>query len=161
MLEIGNGGLTNTEERTHFALWCFAKAPLILGNDLTQMTRDQLNIITNTNLIAINQDVFGQQAKCVAGCIGGDIRAYSSYNIGMGGYYGLLVVNWNGSTPKAIRVDFLAAGVTTKDNDSCKLTDLWTGNFLGTYVGGYYITGLLPHDNVALKVVCTTTVSNQ
>lgn len=40
MLEIGNGGLTNTEERTHFALWCFAKAPLILGNDLTKMTRD-------------------------------------------------------------------------------------------------------------------------
>lgn len=38
MLEIGNGGLTLTEEKTHFALWCFARAPLILGNDLSTMT---------------------------------------------------------------------------------------------------------------------------
>jgi len=38
MLEIGNGGLSLLEEKSHFALWCFAKAPLILGNDLTTMT---------------------------------------------------------------------------------------------------------------------------
>jgi len=38
MLEVGNGNLTEAEERSHFALWCFAKAPLILGNDLTNMS---------------------------------------------------------------------------------------------------------------------------
>lgn len=54
MLEIGNGNLTLTESRSHFALWCFVKAPLILGNDLTAMDADTLKVITNQNLIAIN-----------------------------------------------------------------------------------------------------------
>ena len=54
MLEIGNGNLTKTEERSHFALWCFIKAPLILGNDLTAMDNETLGTITNTGLIKIN-----------------------------------------------------------------------------------------------------------
>lgn len=56
MLEVGNGNLTLIESRSHFALWCFVKAPLILGNDLTAMDADTLKVITNQNLIAINQD---------------------------------------------------------------------------------------------------------
>lgn len=54
MLEIGNGNLTIAESRSHFALWCFVKAPLILGNDLTNMSPEVLAIISNKNLIAIN-----------------------------------------------------------------------------------------------------------
>lgn len=54
MLEIGNGNLTIAQSRSHFALWCFVKAPLILGNDLTNMSPEVLNIISNKNLIAIN-----------------------------------------------------------------------------------------------------------
>ena len=54
MLEIGNNNLTMAESRTHFALWCFIKAPLILGNNLTNMTAEELAIISNKDLIAIN-----------------------------------------------------------------------------------------------------------
>lgn len=78
MLEIGNGVLNPVEERTHFALWCFAKAPLILGNDLSSMTADQVSIVSNKNLIALNQDSLGQQAKCVTGC-NTDSPVYQSY----------------------------------------------------------------------------------
>ena len=59
MLEIGNGNLTIAESRTHFALWCFVKSPLILGNDLTIMDPHIHDIIANRNLIAINQDSNG------------------------------------------------------------------------------------------------------
>ena len=54
MLEVGNGGMTNTEYRSHFALWCIVKAPLILGNDLANMSAETLEIISNVNLIAID-----------------------------------------------------------------------------------------------------------
>ena len=64
MLEVGNGGMTTLEYRTHFALWCIVKAPLILGNDLTNMSSDILNIISNKALIAVNQDSLGKQGEC-------------------------------------------------------------------------------------------------
>ena len=54
MLEVGNGGMTITEEKTHFALWCFAKSPLIMGNDITNIRKDSLDILKNNDLIAIN-----------------------------------------------------------------------------------------------------------
>ena len=54
MLEIGNGGLTSQEERTHFALWAFAKAPLIIGCDLNTVSGQSLAILKNKQLIAVN-----------------------------------------------------------------------------------------------------------
>ena len=54
MLEVGNGGMTIEEEKTHFALWALAKAPLIIGCDLTTVRPESLQILKNANLIAIN-----------------------------------------------------------------------------------------------------------
>ena len=54
MLEVGNGGLTLDEEKTHFAMWALAKAPLIMGCDLTTVSKDSLDILTNVDLIAVN-----------------------------------------------------------------------------------------------------------
>jgi alpha-galactosidase len=65
MLQVGNGGLTYDEEISHFSLWCAIKSPLIAGNDLTTMSAQTLSILTNTELIAINQDQLGQQAHLV------------------------------------------------------------------------------------------------
>ena len=59
MLEVGNGGMTIDEEKTHFALWALAKSPLIMGNDLTNIRHDSLAILKNTEIIAINQDTLG------------------------------------------------------------------------------------------------------
>jgi len=61
MLEVGNGGLTANESRAHFSMWCMLAAPLIAGNDLTSMSEETLEILTNTDAIAINQDVLGIQ----------------------------------------------------------------------------------------------------
>ena len=61
MLEVGNGGMTLTEYKTHFALWAISKAPLLIGCDITTMTEDIKKILTNPEVIAINQDSLGEQ----------------------------------------------------------------------------------------------------
>jgi alpha-galactosidase len=63
MLEIGNGGMTATEYRTHFSLWCLLAAPLMAGNDLRRMSVETLGILTNREVIAIDQDVLGKQGE--------------------------------------------------------------------------------------------------
>lgn len=65
MLEVGNGKLTFEQNRSHFALWCMMCAPLILGNDLRNISDDVLKIVANKDLIAINQDALGVPAKRV------------------------------------------------------------------------------------------------
>lgn len=65
MLEVGNGKLTHNQNSSHFALWCFMNAPLVLGNDLRKMPDNVKEIVTNKGLIAINQDEAGKQAKRV------------------------------------------------------------------------------------------------
>ena len=47
MLEVGNGGMTNDEYTSHFSLWAMMKAPLIIGNDITTMDNNTLNILAS------------------------------------------------------------------------------------------------------------------
>jgi alpha-galactosidase len=61
MLEVGNNGLTIEEERAHFSLWCMLAAPLIAGNDLSTMSKQTKDILTNKEAISIDQDVLGRQ----------------------------------------------------------------------------------------------------
>ena len=61
MLEVGNGGMTFEEEKIHFGLWCLSKAPLLIGCDITKMSQQTFDILTNPEVIAINQDPLGIQ----------------------------------------------------------------------------------------------------
>jgi len=67
MLEVGNGKLSLAENRTHFTLWAILAAPLLAGNDLTNMKPEITAILTNRDVIAIDQDPLGRQG----------VRAYS------------------------------------------------------------------------------------
>ncbi len=60
MLEVGNGQTVN-EDRAHFTMWCMLAAPLILGNDVRNMTEETRNILLNKEVIAVNQDTLGVQ----------------------------------------------------------------------------------------------------
>lgn len=64
MLEVGNGGMTTEEYRTHFSLWCMMAAPLMAGNDLGNMSAETAEILKNGEVIAIDQDVLGKQGFC-------------------------------------------------------------------------------------------------
>jgi alpha-galactosidase len=66
MLEVGNGGMTETEYRTHMSLWSLLAAPLLAGNDLRSVTPEVLGILTNKDVIAIDQDPLGKQANRVS-----------------------------------------------------------------------------------------------
>ncbi|WP_225974102.1 glycoside hydrolase family 27 protein [Arachidicoccus ginsenosidivorans] len=61
MLEVGNGHFTEGENRAHFSMWAMMAAPLMAGNDLSRMTPTTLAILTNKNVIAIDQDSLGIQ----------------------------------------------------------------------------------------------------
>jgi alpha-galactosidase len=60
MLEVGNG-ITDTQGRSHFTIWCMMAAPLILGNDLRTISKETLATLTNKDVIAIDQDSIGVQ----------------------------------------------------------------------------------------------------
>ena len=61
MLEVGNGDLSYNENVAHFSLWCMMASPLIAGNDLRNMDEETLSILTNKEMIAIDQDPLGIQ----------------------------------------------------------------------------------------------------
>jgi len=63
MLEIGNGGMTTDEYRTHMSLWAIFAAPLLAGNDVRTMSTDTRSILMNKDVIAIDQDPLGKQGQ--------------------------------------------------------------------------------------------------
>ncbi|MDQ7806836.1 carbohydrate-binding protein [Amycolatopsis sp. A133] len=66
MLEVGNGGMTATEYRTHFGLWAMMAAPLLIGSDLRKVSDDSFAILKNTDVIALDQDPLSKQATVLS-----------------------------------------------------------------------------------------------
>jgi alpha-galactosidase len=66
MLEIGNGGMNEDEYKTHMTLWAILAAPLLAGNDLRDMSPQIASILTNREVIALDQDKEGRQGRRVS-----------------------------------------------------------------------------------------------
>jgi len=75
MLEVGNGKLSLAENRTHFSMWAMLASPLLAGNDLPHMKPEIKAILTNKDVIAINQDPLGHQARYVYS--GGQVEVWT------------------------------------------------------------------------------------
>ena len=65
MLEVGNGGMSTTEYRSHFSLWAILAAPLIAGNDIRSMSPEIKEILANNEVIAVDQDSLGMEGRRV------------------------------------------------------------------------------------------------
>ena len=65
MLEVGNGLMTFEEYKAHFSLWALMKAPLLIGCDVRNMSAETKTILTNKEVIAVNQDPLGIQGRRV------------------------------------------------------------------------------------------------
>lgn len=63
MLEVGNGQMTRDEYITHFSMWSMLASPLMAGNDIRKMDKETKEILTNAEVIAVNQDARGEQAR--------------------------------------------------------------------------------------------------
>jgi alpha-galactosidase len=116
MLEVGNGGMTSTEYRTHMSLWSLLAAPLLAGNDLRQMPREISEILLNKEVIAVDQDPLGKQAKRVAK--NGDIEVWARPLTG--GDFAVGLFNRGPSTAK-VTANWSAIGLTGR----AKIRDLW------------------------------------
>ncbi|MEU9588872.1 NPCBM/NEW2 domain-containing protein [Streptomyces sp. NPDC048193] len=66
MLEVGNGGMTGIEYRTHFSMWSVMAAPLLIGTDLRHASDETLEILGNREVIAVDQDPLGKQGTVVS-----------------------------------------------------------------------------------------------
>ncbi|WP_192806043.1 NPCBM/NEW2 domain-containing protein [Streptomyces sp. SS1-1] len=66
MLEVGNGGMTGTEYRSHFSLWAIMAAPLLIGADLRTASAETLEILGNREVVAVDQDPLGRQGRVVS-----------------------------------------------------------------------------------------------
>ncbi|WP_235512631.1 glycoside hydrolase family 27 protein [Sphingomonas sp. Leaf17] len=105
MLEVGNGGMTATEYRSHFSLWAMMAAPLIAGNDIATMTPETRDILLNREVIAVDQDPLGVQGHRVAKS--GDSEVWSK-PMADGGR-AVLLFN-RGEAPAAITADWTTLG---------------------------------------------------
>jgi alpha-galactosidase len=132
MMEVGNGNLTLDESKSHFALWCLAKAPLWLGMDLTTMSSEIRDVISNRNLIGVNQDPGAVPAACFVGC--NDEASWSVYATQVaGGDSVAIVVNWNDAVLKRISFAGYEIGIVPTLNEQVKMVDLWTNAVIGTF----------------------------
>ena len=130
MMEIGNGGMTNTEYHSHFSFWALLAAPLIAGNDIRSMSSETREILTNREVIAVNQDVLGQQGRRVGK--DGDLEVWSkTLNDGS-----RAVILFNrGSSESEIAVKWEEIGYPGRLR--AKVRDLWEHNDKGEFTGSY------------------------
>jgi len=118
MLEVGNGGMTVGEYRSHFSIWALAKAPLLIGCDIRAIDSVTLALLSNKEVIAVNQDKLGIQGKKVKK--DGDLEVWA----GPHSKNRVAVVLWNrGSSKAAITAYWSDIGL--KPSTVVKARDLW------------------------------------
>ena len=141
MLEIGNGGMNFDEYKTHMTLWSILAAPLLAGNDLSKMTPQTLELLTNREVVAVDQDKLGEQGDRVwaqgpeeiwAKPLSGGAKAVALFN--------------RADTPRTISLKLSMVGF----GPQAKLRDLWDHQAVQAKDGVY--TVVVPsHGAVMLK----------
>ena len=130
MLEVGNGGMTKEEYRTHFSMWAMFSAPLLAGNDISNMTLDTKEILLNKEVIAIDQDPLGQQARRVKKT--GDLEIWSKQL--QDGSRAVALLNRG---PAAAKIAVAWTDIGYPDSLSASVRNLWTANDLGKQSKSY------------------------
>jgi len=145
MLEVGNGKLTHDENMTHMTLWAMLAAPLIAGNNLTQMTPDTAAVLMNKDVIAIDQDALGKQGDRVYA--EGPVEIWAKPLTG--GRMAVAIFNFT-DTPaemRGIRLPLKEMGFPKP----VKARDVWARKDLGTISDDYKVT--VPKHGVVLLSV--------
>jgi alpha-galactosidase len=143
MLEVGNGGMTPTEYRTHMSLWAMMAAPLIIGTDLRKASAETLAILKNRELIALDQDPLGKQAEVVADVEGRMVFAKPLAS-------GEIAVALYNSTDTLALVSAPARRAGLPEAKGYRLHDVWTG--AATHAGATFAAGVPAHGAVVYRV---------
>ena len=142
MLEIGNGGMTFDEYKTHMTLWTILAAPLLAGNDLSKMTPETKELLMNREVIAVDQDRLGKEGDRVwaqgpeeiwAKPLSGGAKAVGLFN--------------RADTPRTISLKLSMVGF----GPQAKLRDLWAHTDV-TAADGVYAVVVPRHGAVMLRI---------
>ena len=144
MLEVGNGGMTTIEYTSHFSLWAMLAAPLMAGNDLQHMTPEIKNILTNKEVIAIDQDPLGRQGRRVRK--DGNLEVWARPL--KDGSRAVILLN-RGTTESPITVNW--EDLNYPAHFSAAVRDLWQHKDLGQFTGKFTAT-VAPHGVVMVTV---------
>jgi alpha-galactosidase len=154
MLEVGNG-MSNSEDRAHFSMWCMLAAPLIAGNDLRDMPAETKAILENKAVIAVDQDSLGIEGF-----------KYSTNDSTEVWFKPLEKGDWamcflnRSVTPKKVRFDFKKESVSDSlsgrnagfENTVYGIRNLWTGKDEGTTAKA--LSAVVPgHDVFMLRLI--------
>jgi len=142
MLEVGNGKMNKDEYLTHMSLWCLLAAPLLAGNDLSKMTPETLAILTNSEVIAVDQDPLGIQGHRVAqeGQLEVWVKPLADGSKAVGLFN-------RGESVMPVTAYFRDVGV----GDTASVRDLWEKSDLGVFKSNF--TAQVPsHGVVMIKV---------
>jgi alpha-galactosidase len=121
MLEIGNGGLSLAENRSHFSMWAMLAAPLLAGNDLPNMKPEIKDILTNRDVIAIDQDPLGHQARHIYSA--GEVEVWARDLKGGAKAIAILNVGSDVYSSHPFHLDLAKLGLHGPQG----ATNLWTG----------------------------------
>ncbi|MWA09438.1 alpha-galactosidase [Streptomyces sp. BA2] len=143
MLEVGNGGMTDTEYRTHFSMWSVMAAPLLIGSDLRKVSPETFEIIGNKEVIAVDQDPLGKQGDVLSSEGGRWVVAKEMKD----GSRAVALFNETG-TAQSITTSAKAVGLP--DADGYTLRDLWKHKSYNT--AGKISATVPAHGTVLLRV---------
>ena len=143
MLEVGNGGMTDVEYRSHFSLWAVMAAPLLIGSDLREATPETMKILGNKEVIAVDQDPLGVQGAPISTEGGRNVFVKPLAN----GDRAVVLFNESDS-PQRITTSASAIGLPSAP--AYRVRDLWTHTDRET-AGA--ITAMVPaHGTVMLRL---------
>ena len=142
MLEVGNGGMKSDEYRTHMALWAILAAPLLAGNDLRSMSPETKELLTNSEVLAVDQDKKGVQGHRVwqEGPLEIWVKPLADGSQAVGLFN-------RSESPTKMTLDFKSIGAPA----SAKLRDLLDHKDLGT-IQNSYSADVPTHGVVLVKV---------
>ncbi|HEX2692408.1 MAG TPA: glycoside hydrolase family 27 protein, partial [Gemmatimonadaceae bacterium] len=144
MLEVGNGGMTDDEYRAHMSLWAMQAAPLIAGNDLRTMSEATRIILTNPEVIGVDQDSLGAQGILVQEPAP-ELQVWAKPL--RNGSHAVVLLN-RSEKADTISAELPRLGVHA---DSASVRDLWAHAELGR-VGGRFSSVVPPHAAVMVRV---------
>jgi alpha-galactosidase len=144
MLEVGNGGMTQDEYRAHFSLWAVLAAPLLAGNDLRDMKPETRDILTNKEVIAVDQDPLGRQGRRVRK--DGDLEVWAKQM--QDGSRAVVLLNRD-TSEREIAVSWEDIGYP--GHLRAAVRDLWQAKDLGQFTGKFSAR-VAPHAVVMVTV---------
>lgn len=142
------GGCTDEEYRTHFSLWAIMNSPLMIGCDIRHMTPATKEILTNKDVIAINQDIECRGPYCIKQWNNPD-NVFSLVKPLSNGDYAIGMFNF-GDRAGEMSLQFWDIGLTTASGRGLSVYDCWKHEELGTFTERFCTT-VEPHGCVVLR----------